>query len=766
MEDVRTTDFSDMWGRKHMRERCIEKTISVSIFVCLVASVIMVVVPTESSAQSVSAGIYGGGTDPGVVYWYAGGTTWNTISGNLGWSVLSLVYHEGYLYAGTKDTQSGPAGRVYRYDGSSWTQVGSWNPGEVHTLTVYGDSLYAGLGWMMYGDAYLYRYDDPGWTLVGQQEDDWDGIRAAHVWDGYIYLGDIHYDRLGRYDVTSGFDYITNRSGSCIWDIQDYYHDGDDHLYASAWKGRLHRTEDGTTWQTVSSYDFYQRNFWEMELYDGHMYIGTDAGISNPMSARLLRWDGSAPTVNVWSIYVNNSYQGIISMATDGTYLYLGMGADITYFESTAGTGRVYRFDGTNVDLISGNMGRGIQVLYYQPNQPPVADFTWSPPLPYEGDQIQFTDNSSDPDGTIVSWEWTFEYLTPSTDQNPVRTYGDNGIYDVTLKVTDDLGATDSVTKQVTVENVCPDILEINSTLHENKQRTHGYWKKQCDFGQHNPPPSQDHVGIKQEYIDYIAANSIVWSDLTTKEQVCENLTIGQMGGSTMVQKLRMQLITVWLNVAAGFLFIDSPLNHPLTSAQSVEEFILIAEDAILRMEDGIPYNDPTEGELEDLKDVADDINNDAGSWQYTHPVVGEFEATVQDPGSDDLKFEWDFEGDATIDITVIYYNDPMAGPDPYPSPWGTYPFWVNDKHIVPYPMPPQTFEPTLYVTDDDGCMTEDEDPEDPWSANWKFEYNVTWKSIEFGFTIYAVPITYLEWDSYVTPRDPESGDPMYGNLP
>lgn len=82
-------------------------------------------------------------------------------------------------------------------------------------------------------------------------------------------------------------------------------------------------------------------------------------------------------------------------------------------------------------------------------NQPPVADFTFTTNLL----TATFTDQSYDPDGTIVSWSWNFGDGGTSTVQNPVHTYPANGTYPVTLTVTDNDGATDSVTKNVTVSD-------------------------------------------------------------------------------------------------------------------------------------------------------------------------------------------------------------------------------------------------------------------------------------------------------------------------
>ena len=81
------------------------------------------------------------------------------------------------------------------------------------------------------------------------------------------------------------------------------------------------------------------------------------------------------------------------------------------------------------------------------PNVNPVAAFSSS----CTGLSCTFTDASTDQDGSIAGWSWTFGDGTTSTARNPSRTYASAGTYSVTLTVTDNLGATHQRTAPVTV---------------------------------------------------------------------------------------------------------------------------------------------------------------------------------------------------------------------------------------------------------------------------------------------------------------------------
>ena len=114
-------------------------------------------------------------------------------------------------------------------------------------------------------------------------------------------------------------------------------------------------------------------------------------------------------------------------------------------------------------------------VRFVDENTPPKADFTWSPETVYNGQQLTFTDTSTD-DGKIVSWLWNIGGAE-FTEQNPTIFAAPDGkvkslalkrsvsgdieplnppvqqgeTLTVTLTVTDNGFKTDSVTKEIMI---------------------------------------------------------------------------------------------------------------------------------------------------------------------------------------------------------------------------------------------------------------------------------------------------------------------------
>jgi PKD repeat protein len=96
---------------------------------------------------------------------------------------------------------------------------------------------------------------------------------------------------------------------------------------------------------------------------------------------------------------------------------------------------------------LKGTADSSIYVMQNElPNNSPAVDFSYAT----SRKSITFTDNSTDSDGTIVSWFWDFGDGHTSTNKNPSNWYRGYGTYKVTLTVTDDDGARNSQSKTVT----------------------------------------------------------------------------------------------------------------------------------------------------------------------------------------------------------------------------------------------------------------------------------------------------------------------------
>ena len=80
-------------------------------------------------------------------------------------------------------------------------------------------------------------------------------------------------------------------------------------------------------------------------------------------------------------------------------------------------------------------------------NQAPTANFDYS----CNNLNCNFYSTATDSDGVISSVNWNFGDGATETISNPTHVYAQNGTYAVTLTVTDNDGATDCITKQVTV---------------------------------------------------------------------------------------------------------------------------------------------------------------------------------------------------------------------------------------------------------------------------------------------------------------------------
>jgi PKD repeat protein len=153
------------------------------------------------------------------------------------------------------------------------------------------------------------------------------------------------------------------------------------------------------------------------------------------------------------------SFDGTGSSDSDGTinsYWWnfgdgspLGVGSTATHTYAQNGS---YSVTLTVIDN-GGLNATATKTVSVGPNTPPSAAFTVS----CTGLSCSFDGSSStDSDGTIASYSWAFGDGATASGATATHTYGHSGTYSASLTVTDDRGASTTVSKDVAVTNLAP----------------------------------------------------------------------------------------------------------------------------------------------------------------------------------------------------------------------------------------------------------------------------------------------------------------------
>jgi PKD repeat protein len=249
-----------------------------------------------------------------------------------------------------------------------------------------------------------------------------------------IYTGEppLNYDSNLKYARWTGSSWEIQTVGSEGRGLKDLVLDSFDcpHIsYSSAKNDLMYARWTGSSWE-IQIVDSEVDIVWDVSIAldsSGYPHIS----YSTNENLKYARWTGSS-----WEIQIVDTNLGVY-----GTWESIAIGpSDVVH---------ISYMDEINDDLKYARL-KTINI-------PPAASFTYSPTSPTIDNLIQFTDRSTDPDGTIVSWLWDFGDGSADNSQNPTHRYSSAGTYTVTLTVTDNGGAAGSSSKNITVsahENV------------------------------------------------------------------------------------------------------------------------------------------------------------------------------------------------------------------------------------------------------------------------------------------------------------------------
>jgi PKD repeat protein len=334
------------------------------------------------------------------------------------------------------------------------------------------------------------------------------------------------------------------------------------------------------------------------------------------------------------------------------------------------GLGFAYLIKGSSVY----DYGPKLVLEWGDTNQPPVADAGINQTI-NEGDTVLLDGSGSySPSGSIVKYEWdfesdgTFDYqetasgaLDGSFDGKTEHTYGDNGIYQVTLRVTNNNGLNASDSCVITVNNVAPTVyLTMPSSIDEGQAIL---------FYANATDPGSDDLTFSWDFELGPKVNTIYYNDAMASDPYPSP------------------------NGIYPFATLDS-VNHIYGDNYNYNLSLEVTDD-----DGGMTIYTTTIN----VYNLAPSLSQIIIPPNIEEGASAPYFAEASDPGSDDLTFTWNW-GDGTSNLVSIKYNDGI-GPDLHPSPLGTYPFLANDTSLHTYGDNGVYFL-TLSILDDDGAIT------------------------------------------------------------
>jgi hypothetical protein len=187
---------------------------------------------------------------PAGLFRYEGGTQWTRMpdavgpdmqTGELGPKrVVSLTVHDGFLYASSYD-----GGRVYRFDGKSWTDCGQVGDNtQTYAFTRYEGRLHVAT----WRSGRVFRFEDVGrWTDIGRLGEELEVmgmvVHNGRFIAGTLPLAQVHaYDGDGQWRLWQRLDHTPDVEYRRAWTMAEH---GGEVFCSTLPSGKIHAARHG-----------------------------------------------------------------------------------------------------------------------------------------------------------------------------------------------------------------------------------------------------------------------------------------------------------------------------------------------------------------------------------------------------------------------------------------------------------------------------------------------------------------------------------------
>lgn len=234
------------------------------------------------------------------------GQTWQNVGSGVNNKVYDLIKFDNKLYAG------GRIGVKY-WDGSTWT--GLPNPFGIAcplTLAVYNDTLYVGGDFPWSGSiSHVYKYNGTSWIQVGGDfnEASWSSTKRLLTYNGQLISG-------GRFSSISGttiyniaswkgttWDSLGNGLNGSVWNLAEY-------------NGQLIASGDFTSSGTDTT-------IYRIGKWDGLSWSPIDTAHKFNSAGPMISFNGKLIIGNVWDTISGNQMKGVAKW-TGSTFVSMG----------------------------------------------------------------------------------------------------------------------------------------------------------------------------------------------------------------------------------------------------------------------------------------------------------------------------------------------------------------------------------------------------------------------------------------------------------